>query len=308
MSKAQTLYSSIFSLIVLLLIHSSISIGLKMPSAALHTPKYHGDEVTTLSKDQNIYTGVEPLKKVLSTDVRKYIAKFYDDQIAKSEKPMKEFLLSFSLNFFSEIGDKSFVSIILVYNQISTLALFFIATFAEVLMNLFSVYIGYQLRVHTNIRKIIQGIGMVTSLLFALSLIYELFQQVKEEEEKEEAATATVKEGEDIEPGHITIESNGVEQTNKHSIIKKVFNITWIIFLSELGDKSQITTILLSTEYSPLPIFLGTALAHIAGVIISLTIGYLVSNKINNRILTSMGALCFLYFGMQMAINFFATK
>jgi len=41
----------------------------------------------------------------------------------------EEFSLSFSLNFFSEIGDKSFVSIILIYDQITPMLLFLVASF-----------------------------------------------------------------------------------------------------------------------------------------------------------------------------------
>lgn len=284
--------------ISLFLLSSSFTMNLKMPQPALETPKYQENEITILSHSHNKKTPIEVLSKDLPTRLSSIFKKIMAEQTTtEGQKTWKEFFLSFSLNFFSEIGDKSFVSIILVYNQISTIALFFIASFAEILMNFFSVYIGYQLRIHTNLKKIIQFVGMITSLLFGLSLIYELIQKEKEEVQEVEA------------PGDgLEIKESAEKKTVKSSVISRVFNITWIILMSELGDKSQITTILLSTEYNPVPIFLGTALAHVLGVVISLTIGYLVANRINNRVLNSIGALCFLYFGMQMGMNFFSQK
>ena len=80
-----------------------------------------------------------------------------------------------------------------------------------------------------------------------------------------------------------------------------------MIFIAELGDKSQITTIILSTEYNPLWIFLGTAVAHILGVGISIFVGYLIANKCSTTTLTLIGAIAFILFGIEMAVKYFAT-
>jgi putative Ca2+/H+ antiporter (TMEM165/GDT1 family) len=202
---------------------------------------------------------------------------------------IQEFLLSFSLNFFSEIGDKSFVSIILVYNQISPYVLFMVAVISELLMNLFSVIIGHQLRTHPLVKVWCHLFGSLTALLFGLLLIYEVYFS-KEEEKKE-----------DIE---LAQEIGKEEKKSSWTALIKISNIAWIIFISEFGDKSQITTIILSAEYSPIPIFLGTAVAHILGVLLSMTIGFIISKSINKKILTTIGALCFIYFGVQTGISF----
>ena len=62
----------------------------------------------------------------------------------RNEPGITQFLRSFVLNFFSEIGDKSFLCIVVFYNQVSPAFLFFTAVVAELLMNLISVFIGYE--------------------------------------------------------------------------------------------------------------------------------------------------------------------
>lgn len=204
---------------------------------------------------------------------------------------LQEFFLSFSLNFFSEIGDKSFVSIILVYNQITPFALFIIASLAEILMNLFSVLIGYELRTHPTIKVWCHFAGMAAAIIFSLMLLYEVVFQEEEKESTDEEAK---------------IQEEKKETKSNIGTFLKIANIAWIIFMSELGDKSQITTIILSAEYNPYAIFFGTALAHVVGIILSMTIGYFLAKNINKAILSTIGAFCFIYFGVQVGMNFFS--
>jgi Ca2+/H+ antiporter, TMEM165/GDT1 family len=254
--------------------------------------------------EKSIVEVTRKLKEKISDKITKKISTVE----AKDETPKdlvqqknywQEFILSFSLNFFSEIGDKSFVSIILVYDQISPLLLFLVASVSEIFMNLFSVGIGYQLRAHPGIKIFCQFAGMITAVIFSICLIYEIFSG----EEEEEKNQSDIEKQTDIAEREINSNSKKSGWTG----ILKVANIAWIIFLSELGDKSQITTIILSTEYNPLPIFLGTALAHVLGILLSMTIGYIVAHNTNKTILTCLGAICFLYFGLEMGHEFLAS-
>jgi putative Ca2+/H+ antiporter (TMEM165/GDT1 family) len=222
----------------------------------------------------------------------------------KNKNFLEQFSLSFSLNFFSEIGDKSFVSIILVYDQISPAVLFFVAAFCEILMNFVSVAIGYELRAHPKIRLFCQFAGMITAFIFSILLLIEAIsieEDDKKPEHDPEPQTEEVLEvagSQEIEQQ----ESSKKISLNNFGKFLKIFNVAWIILFSELGDKSQITTIILSTEYSPLPIFLGTAIAHVLGIILSMTVGHFIAKHSNKRILAFIGAICFIYFGFQMVV------
>ena len=61
-----------------------------------------------------------------------------------------------------------------------------------------------------------------------------------------------------------------------------VFNSTFItIFLAEMGDKTQLVTLLMSAEsQSPVIVFIGSALALIATSLIGVSIGYWLSKKL----------------------------
>jgi putative Ca2+/H+ antiporter (TMEM165/GDT1 family) len=220
----------------------------------------------------------------------------------KNKNFLEQFSLSFSLNFFSEIGDKSFVSIILIYDQISPVILFFVASFCEILMNFVSVAIGYELRAHPKIRLFCQFAGMITAFIFSILLLIEAMSD--EEDGKKSETDPNAEEKLDVEGFEQKSQVETAKTNNVFSFSRflKIINIAWIILLSELGDKSQITTIILSTEYNPIPIFLGTAIAHVLGIILSMTIGHFIAKHSNKRILSFIGALCFIYFGFQMVI------
>lgn len=73
-----------------------------------------------------------------------------------------------------------------------------------------------------------------------------------------------------------------------------VFSSTFItIFLAEMGDKTQLVTLLMSAEsQAPLLVFIGSALALIATSLIGVSIGYWLSKKLTPETLDlSVGIL-----------------
>jgi Ca2+/H+ antiporter, TMEM165/GDT1 family len=68
----------------------------------------------------------------------------------------------------------------------------------------------------------------------------------------------------------------------QHSNFWLVFSSTFItIFLAEMGDKTQLVTLLMSAEsQNPGIVFIGSALALIATSLIGVSIGYWLSRKL----------------------------
>ncbi|MGL5939859.1 MAG: TMEM165/GDT1 family protein [Waterburya sp.] len=66
-----------------------------------------------------------------------------------------------------------------------------------------------------------------------------------------------------------------------------IFSSTFItIFLAEMGDKTQLVTLLMSAEsQSPWIVFIGAALALIATSLIGVALGYWLSKKLTPKIL-----------------------
>ena len=76
-----------------------------------------------------------------------------------------------------------------------------------------------------------------------------------------------------------------------------VFSSTFItIFLAEMGDKTQLVTLLMSAEsQSPWIVFIGSALALIATSLIGVSIGYWLSKKLEPETLDLSVAILLLF-------------
>ena len=214
-----------------------------------------------------------------------------------------EFATSFSLNFFSEIGDKSFIAVFLLTNQVSWVTLFLVASFTEIVVNFISVVIGYNLKAFESIYFILIYVTIFTTFLFGFLFLKEAIYI--EEEKQNEISSGNIEENviEKIDSRVLTEKKN-----NLKTLICNIFKIFWVVLLSELGDRSQIVTIILSTHHDPVPVFLGTAIAHVLGVLLSILLGNVLSSKISNRIMNFIAGFCFLGYGIYVTLSYFINK
>ena len=92
-----------------------------------------------------------------------------------------------------------------------------------------------------------------------------------------------------------TVPSN--KQTQQQNSFWLVFRSTFItIFLAEIGDKTQVVTLLMSAEsQSPRIVFIGSALALIATSLIGVSIGYWLSKKLAPETLDLSVAILLLF-------------
>ena len=92
-----------------------------------------------------------------------------------------------------------------------------------------------------------------------------------------------------------TVPSN--KQTQQQNSFWLVFSSTFItIFLAEMGDKTQVVTLLMSAEsQSPGIVFIGSALALIATSLIGVSIGYWLSKKLAPETLDLSVAILLLF-------------
>lgn len=263
-----------------------------------------------------------------------------DDSISSSKNNVKkntnkninigffqEFLTSFSLNFFSEIGDKSFIAVFLLINQITWFTLFIVASITEISVNLFSVLIGYSLRAYEKIYFILIYITIFTTLLYGILLLKESIldsdsSYYKDEEEEEKMkilsranytspACSLAKESKEEQKNlnsNKKLDGEFKEKKSENKVIFTILKISWFVILSELGDKSQIVTIILSTHHNPYAVFLGTAIAHVLGVLLSILLGSFVSSKLNTKIMSFIAGLCFISYGLYVSASYFLNK
>jgi putative Ca2+/H+ antiporter (TMEM165/GDT1 family) len=159
----------------------------------------------------------------------------------------------------------------------------------ELLMNFLSVVIGYEISGSISI-KFFELLGMIFFTGFGIFLLFEIFSE--EEDHSNPSTSFTEDEGKNL----------------FYIYLNQTLKISSMIFLSELGDKSQITTIFLSSKYDPLWVFLGTSVAHVFVIAISIFLGYLLSNKISKRSLMIIGAITFILFGVEMGVKYMSSE
>ncbi len=81
--------------------------------------------------------------------------------------------------------------------------------------------------------------------------------------------------------------------------LQTLFSTFIMIFLAELGDKTQVSTFAFASETrSPLSVFLGASLALVCTSLLGVVLGGLVGRFVPGRIMKFVAALVFLGFGV----------
>ena len=95
--------------------------------------------------------------------------------------------------------------------------------------------------------------------------------------------------------------NQGEEYTPFLSIVITSFST---IFLAELGDKTQLATLILSAQSGrPLIIFIGAALALISTSLLGVLIGRWIANNLPRKIFTAASGIIMLSLGIYLVIQ-----
>lgn len=86
---------------------------------------------------------------------------------------------------------------------------------------------------------------------------------------------------------------------------KNIFIYTFVlIFLAELGDKTQIAAFSLSAQSGKVgSVIIGAALALIASSVLAVVLGNKLSSMLPRRVITMLAALLFISTGIVMAVG-----
>ena len=92
-------------------------------------------------------------------------------------------------------------------------------------------------------------------------------------------------------------------------IITLLITAFFTVFLAELGDKTQLTTIALSsTTKNPLAVFLGSSIALILATLLGAMAGGSIANLIPAFLLKIFASIVFLYIGTNLILTAFQEK
>lgn len=292
------------------------------------------------------------------------------------------FYTSFSLNYFAELGDKSFLLIITLYNTYdNAYVLLLICLMAQLSMSFLSVILGSSLEeISPKLNKIMFVIGFLMFTIYAIAFMYDYILSFYEDEDKIEKIEkidefdvkdnnnkfdeeAEIKLQEDIEnmanfskiskikkqdfniDDRIAdtdlenslfikkcakcpnichhIKTNSIKNHDdsclskkikenltieNDSLIVKYLKLYGIVFLAEFGDRSSLTTIILTAKFSGSSIFFGNVFAHGLGIISAMVVGFFLKNNIKINIIKLVSSLIFFLFAFEMAYNYFNIK
>ncbi|MDD2481023.1 MAG: TMEM165/GDT1 family protein [Lutispora sp.] len=83
-----------------------------------------------------------------------------------------------------------------------------------------------------------------------------------------------------------------------------IFSTFWLVFIAELGDKTQLETMLLSAKHhSPLPVFIGACLALICSSVLGVFAGTYITKYIPPNFIQSAAGVLFIIMGVLILFN-----
>ncbi len=86
----------------------------------------------------------------------------------------------------------------------------------------------------------------------------------------------------------------------------KIFMATfWLVFLAELGDKTQLAVMLQSAVHGRGVVFLAASAALVLSTLLGVFVGGLLSKLVSERVIHGVGGALFLVFGAMMLYSVF---
>jgi len=205
---------------------------------------------------------------------------------------------SFLVIFLSEIADRTFILVLIYSFKMHWLPLILTSLFAMYFMNILAIVAGYTIILLIP-RNIIDWIGFACFLLFGIYSVYEGYhmesKSVKDEYEEEIRQTET--------NYNLMNENNeNQKEEKKESLVVLCAELFGFLCLSELGDKSEISTVTIAAVYNLYAVLIGTMLAYFFNIVIAAFLGHYVGHYLSEKTMTIIGGLLFIGFAIQILI------
>ena len=189
----------------------------------------------------------------------------------------------------SELGDKSFFISTTLATRHPRRWVFVGVTAALFAMTVLSVLLGQVTAALP--RRHVQSVVVALFLGFGLKLLYDASQMSARGslvDEQVEALEA------------IEHREKGVTSWSVRIVLMEAFCLT---FMAEWGDRTQLATITLAAASHPLGVVIGATLGHAICAAIAVVCGKLIAGKISERLLSILGGILFIVFGLVAAIE-----
>ena len=235
-----------------------------------------------------------------------YEKKYHNDYL--TEDFWQWFYGGLSLVFIAGFGDKTYFLNMIYVSMNSFWEAFAVSLIVSEFMNIISICLGAILPYFIN-RDALDWIAILVFCIFGICLIVQglqlkskkLLQQVNNNDEKKENEN----EVENDENNNVKIKNIYFEEEIEDDLT--VFNSWWkyciAFIIGELGDKSQIATIVITSKYNLSGIFCGTSLAQFLLVTTAVLIGKSVAGLLTNKQISIISGIVFLLFASVYLID-----
>jgi putative Ca2+/H+ antiporter (TMEM165/GDT1 family) len=205
--------------------------------------------------------------------------------------------------FIAGFGDKSFLITAVMATKYNKNLVLLSATSSLILMGIISVQLGLAIPKYVPTYWI-DVIAIIIFLILGLKMILDgiTINRQKLQENSDIISNTIIKEAlKDSEASIGSIKQEDLMPENKNefkenlAIISQIFIL---IFSSELGDKSQISTIYLSSNYHVSIIYLAVIISQVVLTVIAIFFGRLIMGKISESNLTIIAGCLFIMFGL----------
>ena len=203
-----------------------------------------------------------------------------------SDPAVAAFGASFSAITLAELGDKTFFMALILATRHRGRDVFIGAFAALTAVTLLSLALGYGLR-ELLPPAVVPWLAALLFLAFGLKLLIDAQRMGahQAEAEQEEAAQTVAK-------------------AERRHRIRSTWAVIWeafvLVFLAELGDRTQFTTIFLATapEFTLAGLLVGTLLGHALVTWLAVGAGRWIGDRISEQLLYRLSGLLFLVFGV----------
>ena len=203
-----------------------------------------------------------------------------------------------SLVFISGFGDKTFF-LNMLYVSINPFweALLVSLTVSE-LMNMISIFLGKVIPMFIS-RDTLDWFAIVIFLFFGGVMLY---QGITEQNAKLLSTQIASGNECDDEEKLLRKETTHVNDNDNALTDLGTFDTWWkyciAYMVGELGDKSQIATIVVTAKYNFTGVFVGTALAQLLLVMTAILLGKSISGLLTNKQISILGGVVFILFAL----------
>ncbi|XBW36483.1 hypothetical protein QEN19_002060 [Hanseniaspora menglaensis] len=233
----------------------------------------------------------------------------------KKQTAFTSFLLATSMILVSEVGDKTFLIAALMAMKNNRYVVFSASIASLAIMTLLSGIFGQAFTTFLP-ETLISWVASILFFVFGFKILKEGLEMdknagVEEElhEVEEELASTEMNESYNLAEngGSLGTYYNSNKFKNFSEVVKVKINqifsplfvqVFVMVFLGEIGDRSQISTIVMAGSGHFWAVIFGSILGHACCSAVAVIFGVLLASKIKMRTVTLIGGALFLIFGL----------